>query len=85
MTNLAVNKKNIIPQENFADNQFDNILRLFDVLPNSPFTTNENMWDYYLSTWYIRVASGVAKHFKTGDLGKSENIKKLSKLYRMIE
>ena len=67
LTNLAVNKKNIIPQ-------FDNILRHFDVLPNSPFTTNETMWDYYLSTWYIRVASGVAKHFKTEDLGKLENI-----------
>ena len=36
LTNLAVNKKNIIPQ-------FDNILRHFDVLPNSPFTTNETM------------------------------------------
>ena len=38
-------------------NQFHNILRLFDVLPNFPFTTSETMGDYYLSTWYIRVAS----------------------------
>ena len=29
-------------------NQFRNILRLFDVLPNFPFTTTETMGDYYL-------------------------------------
>ena len=29
-------------------NHFHNILRLFDVLPNFPFTTSETMWDYYL-------------------------------------
>ena len=29
-------------------NQFHNILRLFDVLPNFPFTTSEMMADYYL-------------------------------------
>ena len=28
--------------------QFHNILRLFDVLPNFPFTTSEAMGDYYL-------------------------------------
>ena len=28
----------------------------FDVLPNFPFTTSETMGDYYLETWYIRVA-----------------------------
>ena len=33
------------------------ILRLFDVLPNFPFTTSETMGDYYLYTWFIRVAS----------------------------
>ena len=27
---------------------FHNILRLFDVLPNVPFTTSETMHDYYL-------------------------------------
>ena len=71
-------------KENFADNQFYNILRLFDVLPNSPFTPDETTCDYYLSTWYIRVASGVANGFKTDGLGKLGNIKKLSKLHRMI-
>ena len=29
-------------------NQFHNVLRLFDVLPNLPFTTSEMMADYYL-------------------------------------
>ena len=29
-------------------NQFHNILRLFDVLQNFPFTTSETMGDYYL-------------------------------------
>ena len=40
---------------------FHNILRLFDVLTNFPFTTSETICDYYLQTWYIRVASRVAK------------------------
>ena len=29
-------------------NQFDNILRLFDVLQNFPFTASKTMSDYYL-------------------------------------
>ena len=37
-------------------NHFHNILRLFDVLSNLPFTTSEMMRGYYLKTWYIRVA-----------------------------
>ena len=37
----------------------------FDVLPNFPFTTSETMGDYYLETWYIRVASRVAEQLKT--------------------
>ena len=36
-------------------NQFHNILRLLDVLPNIPFTTSETMGDYYLQTWYLRI------------------------------
>ena len=35
-------------KENFADNHFHNILRLFDVLPNIRFNTNGTMADYYL-------------------------------------
>ena len=31
-------------------NHFHNILRLFDVLSNFPFTTSETMGDYYLQT-----------------------------------
>ena len=34
--------------DTFIYNHFHNILRLFNVLPNSPFTTNEKMRDYYL-------------------------------------
>ena len=65
-------------------NQVHNILRLFDVLPNIPFTTSETMSDYYLYTWYIRVASRVAKRLKTSDLSKLGNIRKVSRLHRMI-
>ena len=32
--------------ENWSYNQFHKILRLFDVLPNFPFTTSETMSDY---------------------------------------
>ena len=41
------------------------ILRLFNVLTSFPFTTSETMRDYYLYTWYIRVASQVAERLKT--------------------
>ena len=51
-------------KQNFAYNHFHNILRLFDVLPNFPFTPNETMCDYYL-VCDIRVASGVAEQLKT--------------------
>ena len=37
----------------FLYNRFHNILRLFDVLINFPFTTVETMCDYYLKTWCI--------------------------------
>ena len=65
-------------------NQFHNILRLFDVLPNFSFTTSETMGDYYLQIWYIRVASRVAKQLKTKDLRKLGRIRKVSKFHRMI-
>ena len=44
-------------KEDFADNHFYNILKLFDVLTNFPFITSETMGDYYLETWYIEVLS----------------------------
>ena len=31
-----------------TNNHFHNIVRIFDVLPNFPFTTSETMRDYYL-------------------------------------
>ena len=43
---------------------FHNILRLFDGLPNFPFTTSETMRDYYLQALYIQVASRVAERLK---------------------
>ena len=45
----------------FTCDDFHKILRLLDVLQNFPFTTSETMHDYYLYTWYIRVASPVAE------------------------
>ena len=35
------------------------------VLPNFPFTTSETMWDHYLWTWKMQVASQVAKWLET--------------------
>ena len=46
-------------------NQFHNILRLFNALPNFPLDTSETMGDYYLKTWYIRVTSQVAEQLRT--------------------
>ena len=40
--NISLVKQNVI------HNHFHNILRLFDVLPNFPFTTSETMGDFYL-------------------------------------
>ena len=52
--------------------------------PLRPFTTRESMHDYQLQTWYTRAASRVAERLKTQDLRKLRNIKKISKLHRMI-
>ena len=51
-------------KENWIENQFHNVLRIFGVLPIFPFTTSERMCHYYLQTWYIRVASPVAERLK---------------------
>ena len=71
-------------KENFADNPFRNILRLFDVSSNFPFTASETMGDYYLETSCIRVASRFAKRLKIYNLRKLQNIKRVAKLHRMI-
>ena len=52
-------------EEKFLDNQLHNILRLFNVLQIFRFTTSEVIRDYYLQTWYMRVASQVAERPKT--------------------
>ena len=46
-------------------NHFHNILRLFDVLPNFPFTISETMPDYYLQTPYTRIVSKDAERLET--------------------
>ena len=71
-------------KENFPDNHCHNIQRLFDILPNFPFTTSETMCNYYLYTGYIQFASRVAKRFKTQDLKKLGDIRRVSKLHRII-
>ena len=56
-------------KQNFCEEKYNhghNIMRIFDVLRNFPFTTSETKPDY----WYIRVASRVAKRLKTLDLRK---------------
>ena len=68
----------------YTYNNFHNILRLFNVLPNFLITTSEAMHDYYLKTRYIWVASQVAEKLKTEDLRKLGNIRKVSKLHKMI-
>ena len=60
-------------KKNFTHNEFINILRLFDALPN-----------FDLRTWSIRVASRVAKQLKIYDLKKLVNVRRVSKLHRMI-
>ena len=40
------------------------------------------MCDYYLQTWYIRVAERVAEQLK--EIRKLENTKKFLKLFRII-
>ena len=48
LIDLAVNKDIRKSKDNFEDNHFHNILRLFDVLPTFPFTISETMDNYYL-------------------------------------
>ena len=76
--------KTLKAKSNFADNNFYSILRLFDVLPNFPFTTSETMRDYYLSPRYIRVAYEIQNDLGLTILKKLENIRKVSKRQRFI-
>ena len=57
-TNVFVDSDFVVakPKINDLHNHFHNILRLFDVLSNFPYTPSETMLDYYLWKWYIRVA-----------------------------
>ena len=67
----------------FEVKQFDNILRLFNVLSNFNSTTSEPMGDYYISTRYTRVASRVAERLKTEEVKELRNIRKVTKLHKM--
>ena len=59
-----IKKRNAFVKNN-SYNRFNNILRLFDVLPNFPFFTSGKMCSYYLYTWYIPVPLRVAERLKT--------------------
>ena len=66
-------------------NYFQNILRLFDVLSNFPFTASETMRDYYL---YPLGGGPLCPHMekkkkKTWNV-RELGIMKVSKLHRMI-
>ena len=63
MKNLVANK-NIKEQGNFPDGHSHNIVRLFKVFLNLPFTTTESMDDYYIQTRYMEVYSRLAKRLK---------------------
>ena len=65
-------------------NHFHHILTPFDALANFLSATSETRRNYYLQTWYIRVASRVAVQLKTKDFRKLGKIRELSKPHRMI-
>ena len=69
---------------NSADNHFHNIVKPFNVLPITNFTKSETMSDYYLQTWYIRLASQVAERPKTLVLRKLWNLRKVSKFLQIV-
>ena len=71
-------------KESFPEDFLHSFLRLFSLLPIFCFSASERMRDYYLSTWYLRIASRVVKRLKTSDLRKLGNIRKLSKLQLML-
>ena len=65
-------------------NHFHNILRLFDVFTNISFTASERCAVITYKHSIMRVASRVVERLKTLDLWKLGNIRKVSKLHRMI-
>ena len=73
----------MISKKKYSYNQFRNILRLFDVLPNFSFTTSETIDDYYM-VYTRRATSRVAERLKTQDLRKLGKIREVYKLHRMI-
>ena len=50
-------------------NHFHNILRLFDVLPNFPFTTSEMMSNYYLQHGIYKLPHKLPNNLRLWILG----------------
>ena len=66
-------------------NQFHNILRLFDVLPNFPFTTSETMAIITYKHGIYRLPLELPNNLRIRkDLRKLGNSRKVSKLHKMI-
>ena len=82
--NKLVVSKSIKSKKNFLEFNLHSILRPFNVLSNFPFTTGETMGDDYLKTWYVRVVLPFAKRLNAEDVRTLGNIRKVSKLHRMI-
>ena len=64
----------------FSGNPGHDILGLYNILVQIRFTTSKRKHDIFYSKLGIRVASRVAKRFKTQDLSKLGNIRKMSNL-----
>ena len=60
----------------FFYNHFLNILRLFDVLSNFPFTTRETMRDYQLQTRHIQLPHELPNNLRLRILGNQEILRK---------
>ena len=65
-------------------NHFHNILRLFDVLPNFPLTTSETMRNFNYKHGKYEMPHKLLNDLRFNDLRKLGNIRKVSKLHRMI-
>ena len=75
--NAFWNKKKL--KEKFWDSFKQNIDRLFHLLTQFVFTTNETDLYYYHEKLNVQVASRVAEQLKTKDLLKLGNFKKITK------
>ena len=77
-TIIANIRGGVLKSSETFNNHGHNIVRIFDVLANFPFTNEA--WLLVIN-WYIRVASRVAELLKTQDLRKLEKFRIMSKLH----